>query len=71
LENSGKRDAFDIQLMTPFANRIFTVPLYNDFVVNRWASQPITQCCTVRCKELAMDIMSIVTVMWCTLQPKQ
>lgn len=41
LENSGKRDAFDIQFMTPFANRVFTVPLYNDFVVNRWAEQGV------------------------------
>jgi len=41
LENSGKRQAFDIQFMTPFANRVFTVPIYNDFVVNRWAEQGV------------------------------
>lgn len=41
VENSGKRQAFDIQFMTPFANRVFTVPVYNDFVVNRWAAQGV------------------------------
>jgi len=42
LEKSGKRDAFDILFMTPFADRVFTVPVYNDFVVNRWAEQGVT-----------------------------
>ncbi|WP_413166259.1 NAD(P)/FAD-dependent oxidoreductase [Aeromonas salmonicida] len=42
LEENGNADSFDIQFMTAFPDRVFSVPYYNDFVVNRWAEQGVS-----------------------------
>ncbi len=42
MESSGKRDNFDVQFHSPFANRVFSVPEYNAFVLQRWQEQQVT-----------------------------
>lgn len=39
LEESGKRNNFQVDFFTPFQNKVFSVPVYNDFVINRWREQ--------------------------------
>ncbi|WP_417596305.1 NAD(P)/FAD-dependent oxidoreductase [Oceanospirillum sp.] len=41
LEDTGKRDAFQVDFFTPFQNKVFSVPVYNDFVLNRWQEQNV------------------------------
>ncbi|MGE4417448.1 MAG: FAD-dependent oxidoreductase [Marinobacterium sp.] len=41
LEDTGKRDQFQVDFFTPFQNRVFSVPVYNDFVLNRWQEQQV------------------------------
>lgn len=41
LERSGNRQHFDISFTTPFANRLFTIPVYNEFVLKRFAQQEV------------------------------
>jgi sulfide:quinone oxidoreductase len=41
LERSGKRDNFDVSFMTPYKNKVFSVPFYNEFVLNRWQEQVV------------------------------
>lgn len=41
LENTRRRQHFDISFTTPFENRLFTVPVYNDFVLKRFAEQDV------------------------------
>jgi len=39
LEETGKRDSFQVDFFTPYQNKVFSVPVYNDFVINRWREQ--------------------------------
>jgi len=41
LEDSGKRDQFQVDFFTPYQNRVFSVPVYNDFVLKRWQEQQV------------------------------
>ena len=40
-ERTGQRDRFDVSFMTPFKNKVFSVPYYNEFVLNRWQEQKV------------------------------
>lgn len=42
LEESGRREQFDVSFFTPFKQRVFSVPVYNDFVLNRWREQQVS-----------------------------
>lgn len=41
LEDSGQRDDFQVDFFTPYRNKVFSVPVYNDFVLNRWQEQNV------------------------------
>lgn len=41
LEDSGKRDNFQVDFFTPYKKRIFSVPVYNEFVLKRWQDQNV------------------------------
>ncbi|OOV86211.1 NAD(P)/FAD-dependent oxidoreductase [Oceanospirillum linum] len=41
LEDTGRRDAFQVDFFTPFQNKVFSVPVYNDFVLDRWQEQNV------------------------------
>ncbi|MBV0933338.1 NAD(P)/FAD-dependent oxidoreductase [Marinobacterium weihaiense] len=41
LENSRQRDRFQVDFFTPFKNKVFSVPVYNDFVLKRWQEQQV------------------------------
>ena len=41
LEDSGRRDNFQVDFFTPFEQKVFSVPVYNDFVLNRWQEQQV------------------------------
>ena len=41
LERSGKRENFDVSFVTPFKNKVFSIPFYNEFVLNRWQTQNV------------------------------
>ncbi|TCS43280.1 NAD(P)/FAD-dependent oxidoreductase [Reinekea marinisedimentorum] len=38
-ERSGKRSSMDVRFNTPYKNKVFSVPFYNEFVLNRWQEQ--------------------------------
>ena len=40
-ERSGKRASMEVSFNTPYKNRVFSVPFYNDFVLNRWQEQGV------------------------------
>ncbi|MGB5446360.1 MAG: FAD/NAD(P)-binding oxidoreductase [Psychromonas sp.] len=40
-QRSGKRENIDVSFITPFKNRVFSVPFYNEFVLNRWQEQGV------------------------------
>lgn len=40
-ERTGNRDRFNVSFVTPFKNRVFSVPFYNEFVLNRWQEQDV------------------------------
>ena len=42
LEASGRRAAFDVGFVTPFEQQVFAVPVYNQFVLQRWQEQQLT-----------------------------
>ncbi len=42
LEDSGQRDNFNVEFMTPSGN-LFSVPFYNDFVKQRFTEQDVTR----------------------------
>lgn len=39
LEESGRRSAFDVDFFTPYEKKVFSVPVYNEFVIDRWREQ--------------------------------
>lgn len=41
LEDTGRRDNFQVDFFTPYPNKVFSVPVYNDFVLNRWQEQKV------------------------------
>ncbi len=41
LEDSGRRERFQVDFFTPFEQKVFSVPVYNDFVLNRWREQQV------------------------------
>ncbi|KKO44975.1 twin-arginine translocation pathway signal protein [Arsukibacterium ikkense] len=41
LEKSGKRQQFQVDFFSPFKQRVFSVPVYNDFVLQRWQEQQV------------------------------
>lgn len=41
LEDSGQRERFQVDFFTPFKEKVFSVPVYNDFVLNRWQEQQV------------------------------
>jgi sulfide:quinone oxidoreductase len=41
LEDTGIRERFDVDFFTPFRQRVFSVPVYNDFVLERWQAQQV------------------------------
>ena len=41
LQSSGKRKNFDVNFVTPFKNKVFSVEFYNEFVLNRWQEQGV------------------------------
>jgi sulfide:quinone oxidoreductase len=41
LEDTGRRDQFDVNFFTPFSQKVFSVPVYNEFVLNRWQQQGV------------------------------
>ncbi|OOF30082.1 NAD(P)/FAD-dependent oxidoreductase [Salinivibrio proteolyticus] len=41
LEQSGHRQAFDVSFTTPFKERLFSIPVYNDFVMKRFSEQGV------------------------------
>ena len=41
IERTGNRSRFDVSFMTPFKNKVFSVPYYNEFVLNRWQEQQV------------------------------
>lgn len=41
MEDSGNRDGFDVNFMSPNENRVFGVPFYNEFVLNRFQEQRV------------------------------
>lgn len=43
MEDSGKRDGFEVNFMSPNDNRVFGVPFYNEFVLNRFQEQSVKQ----------------------------
>lgn len=40
-EHTRNREHFDVSFMTPFKNKVFSVPFYNEFVLNRWQEQKV------------------------------
>lgn len=40
-ENSGKRENLDVSFVTPYKNKVFSIPFYNEFVLNRWQEQDV------------------------------
>jgi sulfide:quinone oxidoreductase len=40
-EQSGKRDNLDVSFVTPYKNKVFSIPYYNEFVLNRWQEQGV------------------------------
>ncbi|WED21229.1 NAD(P)/FAD-dependent oxidoreductase [Vibrio sp. JC009] len=40
-EQSGKRKNMDVSFVSPYKNRVFSVPFYNEFVLNRWKEQKL------------------------------
>ncbi|MEE2002835.1 FAD-dependent oxidoreductase [Alkalimonas sp. MEB108] len=41
LEKTGQRERFQVDFFTPYSNRVFAVPTYNDFVLRRWQEQKV------------------------------
>lgn len=41
LEDSGRREHFQVDFFTPFEQKVFSVPVYNDFVLDRWRDQQV------------------------------
>ncbi|SEI56484.1 sulfide:quinone oxidoreductase [Allopseudospirillum japonicum] len=41
LEDSGQREQFQVDFFTPYANKVFSVPVYNQFVLERWQEQQV------------------------------
>ena len=41
LQRTGKRNNFDVSFFTPYKNKVFSVPFYNEFVLNRWQEQKV------------------------------
>jgi Uncharacterized NAD(FAD)-dependent dehydrogenases len=41
LEQSGRRNRFDVSFATPFKDRLFSIPVYNDFVMKRFGEQGV------------------------------
>ncbi|MCH8537583.1 MAG: NAD(P)/FAD-dependent oxidoreductase [Alkalimonas sp.] len=41
LEKSGQREQFQLDFFSPYHNRVFAVPTYNDFVLKRWQEQQV------------------------------
>ncbi|OOF03274.1 NAD(P)/FAD-dependent oxidoreductase [Salinivibrio sp. MA607] len=41
LEQTGRRQAFDVNFTTPFKDRLFSIPVYNDFVMKRFGEQGV------------------------------
>lgn len=41
IEKLNQRQQFEVDFFTPFKNRVFSVPLYNEFVINRWQEQGV------------------------------
>jgi sulfide:quinone oxidoreductase len=40
-EQSGKRQSLDVSFITPYKNKVFSLPFYNEFVLNRWQEQGV------------------------------
>ncbi len=41
LEKTGQRERFQVDFFSPYQNRVFAVPTYNDFVLKRWQEQKV------------------------------
>lgn len=41
LEATGQREQFQVDFFTPYANKVFSVPVYNQFVLERWQAQQV------------------------------
>ncbi|WBA19379.1 NAD(P)/FAD-dependent oxidoreductase [Salinivibrio kushneri] len=41
LEQTGHRQAYDVNFATPFKDRLFSIPVYNDFVMERFGDQGV------------------------------
>ncbi|MEN3159191.1 FAD-dependent oxidoreductase [Alkalimonas sp. NCh-2] len=41
LEKTGQRERFQVDFFSPYPNRVFAVPTYNDFVLRRWQEQKV------------------------------
>jgi sulfide:quinone oxidoreductase len=41
LEKTGHRAQFKVRFVTPYDNKVFSIPDYNDFVLKRWQTQKI------------------------------
>lgn len=41
LEKTGQRERFQVDFFSPYQNRVFAVPTYNDFVLQRWQEQNV------------------------------
>lgn len=41
LEKTGQRERFQVDFFSPYQNRVFAVPTYNDFVLKRWQEQQV------------------------------
>lgn len=40
-EQSGQREKMDVSFVTPYKNKVFSIPYYNEFVLNRWQEQGV------------------------------
>ncbi|MBA4502954.1 NAD(P)/FAD-dependent oxidoreductase [Marinobacterium sp. 3-1745] len=41
LEETGLREHFQVDFYTPYRHQVFSVPVYNDFVLRRWREQQV------------------------------
>lgn len=41
MEMSGQRERFQVDFFSPYPNRVFAVPTYNNFVLQRWQEQQV------------------------------